>query len=221
MTLIKSRLLAWLLVLVLAFPFSSAAFDTPLSDTAVRQAYFMGQRHDESLMHFFDKYCKRLPLPRTGPYISSIEFLTPYALLAQLSNERLYGYSAQQAEIEHQKMVETVKIAIHIQLTDTYGSVMPNPAGRTSGTPWDYILRPSDFWRDFQIQVISDKKVLSPFVYRGEPDYLCGDGGCTLVGATVHLEFLADEFAPDSATIQIAPPEGDDVIVDFDLSALR
>ena len=117
-----------------------------------------------------------------------------------------------------------------IQLTDTYGAIMPNPTGQTSGTPWDYIYRPSSFWRDFQIQVVSNKKVLSPFVYTGEPNYICGDTSeqpiavgeyCTLVGATVQLEFLADEFAPDSVTIQIDPPGGNQVTVEFDLASLR
>jgi len=217
----KARLLACILAFFLAVPLPAAAFETPLSDTAVREAYFMGQRHDESMAHFFDRYWKHLPPPKSGPYISAVGFLTPYALLAQLSSERLCCYSAQQAELDHRKMVETVKILIQIQLTDTYGAVMPNPTGQTSGTPWDYIYRPSDFWRNFQIQVVSDKKVLSPFIYRGHPDYICGDSGCTLTGATVHLEFLADEFAPDSVTIHVDPPEGDPVTVDLNLAAFR
>jgi hypothetical protein len=221
MALTRLRFLPCLLAFALCLPPCSAAFDTPLSDTAVRQAYFMGQRHDESMAQFFDKYCKHLPPPKTGPYVSAVSLLTPYALLAQLSSERAYGYSAQQAQLDHKKMVETVKITVRIQLTDTYGAVMPNPTGQTSGTPWDYVYRSSDFWRDFQIRVISDKKVLSPFVYSGEPDYICGDGGCSLVGATVQLEFLADELASDSASIQIDPPEGDQVIVDFELASVR
>jgi hypothetical protein len=221
MALTRLRFLPCLLAFALCLPPCSAAFDTPLSDTAVRQAYFMGQRHDESMAQFFNKYCKHLPPPKTGPYVSAVSLLTPYALLAQLSSERAYGYSAQQAQLDHKNMVETVKITVQIQLTDTYGAVMPNPTGQTSGTPWDYVYRSSDFWRDFQIRVISDKKVLSPFVYSGEPDYICGDGGCSLVGATVQLEFLADELASDSASIQIDPPEGDQVIVDFDLASVR
>ena len=221
MALTRLRPLACFLAFLLCFPFPSTAFDTPLSDTAVRQAYFMGQRHDQSLAEFLATYAKHLAQPKTGPYISSVTFLTPYALLAQLSSQHAYGYSAQQAEIEHRGMVETVKILVQIQLTETYGAIMPNPDGRTSGTPWDYVSRPPDFWRDFQITVISDKKTVSPFDYTGEPDYVCDDGGCTLVGATVRLEFLADSLASDSATIQIDPPEGDQVVVDFDLSTLR
>lgn len=62
----RVRLLSCLFATFLAFPFPSAAFDTPLSDTAVRQAYFMGQRHDESLGRFLDKYIKHLRAPKPG-----------------------------------------------------------------------------------------------------------------------------------------------------------
>jgi hypothetical protein len=221
--------LASLLAAVLALPWPVRAFETPLSDTAVRQAYFIGQRRDESYGHFLASYYKHFPPPKTGPYISSVAFLTPYALLAQFSNQQLPGYNAQQAERDHRRMVETVKILIEIQLTDTYPAVIPNPTGQTSGTPWDRIQRPSDFWRDFRIQVISDNKVLSPLIARGEPNYICDSDleglapgeWCTLMGATVHLEFLADQFAPDSATIEINPPENDQILVDFDLSRIR
>jgi hypothetical protein len=42
-----------------------------------------------------------------------------------------------------------------------------------------------------------------------------------LVGATLHLEFPASAFNSDSATVQIIPPEGPEVRVHFDLTALR
>jgi hypothetical protein len=221
MALIRLRVLSSLLAALLVFPYSSLAFDTPLSDTAVREAYFMGQRHDESYGHFLDRYYKHLPPPKTGPYISRAGFLTPYALMTQRSGEHFPGYSAQQAELDHRKQVEPVKVLVTILFTDTYPAVMPNPNGRTTGTPWDYLPRPSDFWRDFRIQVSSDDRTLTPFIYSGEPDYVCGDGYCSLVGATVQLEFLAEAFSSDSATVQIDPPEGDQVAVDFDLISLR
>src|SRR2546430_1872725 len=46
------------------------AFNTPLSDQAVREAYFLGQRRDESMMAFLNKYTKALPPPKPDPYIS-------------------------------------------------------------------------------------------------------------------------------------------------------
>jgi hypothetical protein len=223
MALTRLRTLICILTILLAIPLPSSAFDTPLSDTAVRQAYFMGQRHDESLTRFLDTYTKFLQQPKTGPYITSVSFLTPYALLAQFSSWQSYGYSAQQAEMDHQRLVETVKVEVVIRLTDTYSGVMPNRAVRTTGNAADYLPRPTDFWRDFQIQVFSSdsKESKKYFSYTGEPDYVCGDSYCTLIGATVHLEFLADSFSADSATVRIDPPEGETVAVDFDLSLLR
>jgi hypothetical protein len=230
MALTQLRFLFSLIIFALAFPCPPAAFDTPVSDTGVRQAYFLGQRHDETFGRFLDSYYKHLPSPKTGPYISSVAFLTPYALLTEFASQQPYGYSAQQLELDHRGMVETVKVIVEIQLTDSYPAVMPNPVGRTSGTPWRRIQRPGDFWRDFQIKVVSNGKNMVPFTLSGEPNYVCGDSDfpglaigeyCALVGATVQMEFLADAFATDSAEVLINPPEGDSVAVDFDLYALR
>ena len=223
MALTRLRCLACFLAVLLAIPLPSSAFDSPLSDTAVRQAYFLGQRHDESLARFLDSYTKHLPQPKTGPHVASVSFFTPYALLAEYSSTQAFGYSAQQAEIEHRRQVETVKIVVVIRLTESYSTVMANPTGPTTGNPAEYVPRNSDFWRDFEIQVFNNDKQppMMPFAYTGAPDYVCGDGGCTLIGATVNLEFLADAFSADPATVQIDPPESDPVSVDFDLSVLR
>jgi hypothetical protein len=224
------RFVSCVVALAFAFPLPSGAFDMPLSGTAVREAYFMGQRHDQAYGEFLDSYYKHLPAPEKGPYVSYVAFLTPYALLAQFSNQHAYGYNAQQAEIDHQNTVETVQVLVEIQLTNTYGPMMDNPLGRTSGTPWSRIPRPPDFWRDFRIEVTSDGKALTPLTYTGDPEYLCGQSDmetiavgeyCTLTGATVQLEFPADSFTGDSAKIQVVPPGGAPVVVDFDLYSMK
>jgi hypothetical protein len=46
-------------------------------------------------------------------------------------------------------------------------------------------------------------------------------GGCLLTGATVQFEFLASAFPTDEATVQIDPPEGDQLVLDFELASLR
>src|SRR6266704_3172172 len=68
------RAIAALFAAALLLISSSLALDTPLSDQAVREAYFLGQRHDGSLASFLGKYIRQLPPPQTGPYISSISF---------------------------------------------------------------------------------------------------------------------------------------------------
>jgi hypothetical protein len=211
-----------LLVVALLLSPSTFAFDAPLSDQAVREAYFLGQRRDASLARFLDKYTKHLPAPKTGPHISSVTFYTPFALVAQLSSKYSMGYSAQQAALDHRDRGESVKIIVQILLTDSYPAFIPRPTGSRSGSPTGFVLRPSDFWKDFDVQVFSEDKQLRPFTSSGEPNYTCSDeGGCILTGATIQFEFPADSFASDSATIQVTPPEGDPVSLDFDLTSLR
>ena len=197
------------------------AFQTPLSDTAVREAYFLGQRHDQSLSDFFAKYAKSLPQPRYGPYISSIRFLTPYAQVVSLSGNHIGAYSAQQAERDHNSDAETVLVSVDIYFTDSYGPFLASPANSRSGSPAGLIPRSSDFWQDFDVSVASNSFALSPQDTSGQPLYHCSEYSCSLAGATITLSFAASDFPSDSVTVKVVPPEGDAVDVDFDLTSLR
>ena len=199
----------------------SFAFDTPLSDQAVREAYFLGQRRDETMATLLNKYTKPLPPPKTGPYVTSITFLTPFALLVQHSS-RQSNYSAQQAALDHRDQPEFVRIMVQIQLTDSYGAYIVRPTGPRSGSPTGFLPRPYDFWKDFDVQVSSEDRKLRPFSSSGQPNFSCSeDGGCLLVGATLWFDFYAEDFASGSATIDVNPPEGDPLSLDFDLTHLR
>jgi hypothetical protein len=204
---------------LLAYPVSSSAYDTPLSDTAIREAYFLGQRHDESVAKFLNKYTFFPSPPKVGPYISSVTLLTPFAQVVQLSDHHPSGYSAQQAQLDHKEVAETVKITVQIQLTQTYGALIPVPQGSKST---GVALRPPDFWTDFQIVVFDGDERLIPQPLSGHPNYLCSEnGGCTLTGATIDLVSPANTIQSDSATVQIDPPEGEQVIAKFNLASLR
>jgi hypothetical protein len=207
---------------LLLAPSASFAFDTPLSDQAVREAYFLGQRHDETMATFLNKYTKFLEAPKTGPDIASITVFTPFALLVQQSSQHASGYSAQQAALDHRDQGEFVRIIIQVQLTASYGNVIVRPTGSRSGSPSGFAPRPYDFWKDFDVQVSSDDKKLRPFSSSGHPNLLCSDdGGCELTGATLQFDFSAEDFVSGAATIDVNPPEGDPTSVDFDLDHLR
>jgi hypothetical protein len=209
------------MVSVLLFAEPLLAFQTPLSDTAVREAYFLGQRHDQSVSDFFAKYAKTLPAPQYGPYISTVRFLTPYAQVVSLSGNKSAGYSAQQAERDHHADAETVTVSVDIYLTDSYGPFLAAPGNSRSESPAGLTHRSSDFWRDFDVSVSSDSRTLSQQDTSGQPIYNCSESGCSLVGATVTLTFAAAKFPPDSVTVNVVPPEGDEVNVDFDLTSFR
>ena len=201
----------------------SLAFNSPLSDEAIREAYFLGQRHDGTFPRLLDKYSKHLPSPKSGPYIRSITFLTPFAQLVHYSDAFVGNYSAQQAALDHRGHQETIEITVEILLTDSYGAIIATPASARSGAPQTYQLRSHDFWKDFQVQVFERDEIRAPAHFTGEPNVLCSRYGayCNLIGATLHLEFPATAFNSDSATIHVIPPEGPEVWVDFDLTALR
>ena len=200
----------------------ASAFDVPLSDEAVRDAYFLGQRHDGTFPAILGKYVRNLPLPKSGPYISSVTFLTPFIQLVEHSDAYIGNYSAQKALLEHRGQEEFVLIFVAIQLTDTYGRLIPPPPNWRSRSPDAWVPRPSDFWRDFHVQIYNAAQLLTPYDFHGHPTFGCARRGpCILTGATLEFDFRADSFTSDSATIQVIPPEGDPVSVDFDLIHLR
>ena len=126
---------------------------------------------------------------------------------------------AQQASLDYHGQEDTVGINIEVLFTASYGAVIQKPTSDRSGSPNGFTLRSSDFWRDVDVQVLVKDKVIRPKSFTGGPLYRCGEG-CTLVGATLHLEFPAAAFDSE-ATVEIAPPEGPEVWVDFDLTQLR
>ena len=200
------------------------AFQSPLSDESVREAYFLGQRHDGAFETLVEKSTRRFPAPKAGPYISSIMFVTPFVSAAQLSNNYIGNYSAQQAGLDHREAgQEIVKVTVQIQLTETYGQFIAlAKTNSRSGSSSVLIPRPDDFWRDFQVHIFNGDQVLTDSVYHGRPKYSCGEyGPCILIGATLTFEFPAEAFSADSASITVDPPEGEAVTADFDLVHLR
>ncbi len=200
------------------------AFQSPLSDESVREAYFLGQRHDDSLERLLEKYTHHLPPPESGPHISSITFLTPFIRVARLSSSHAGNYSAQQAAIDHrQEAAEIVRVIVEIQLTATYGPIAATvPANSRSASSAGLIPRQGDFWKDFQVQVHSGEQALSISASRGHANYSCSEeGGCSLIGATLEFDLPAAAFSSDSASITVDPPEGERVTTEFDPASLR
>lgn len=188
------------------------AFKTPLSNEEVREAYFLGQRRDGSLERLLGRYTKQLPPPKSGPYISSIALHTPFVQMVQYFS-RQSNYSAQQAALDYRHFgEEIVRVLVEIRLTQSYGRFIV-----ATNSP-----RPHDFWKDFSVQVYDGEEALIPHASHGHANNNCGRGGpCFLIGATIELEFPATAFTSDSANIEVDPPEGDLVSVNFDLSSLR
>lgn len=135
---------------LLFVPFSSA-FQSPLSDEDIRDAYFLGQRNDEATARAFVSYLKMLPEPKSGPYISEVEVYTPYSQLVERSRLHSVGYSAQQAKKDYRATPDSLFVRIRIDFTATYGAFELYRSGRLLESPKGSSsdARP-DYHRDFR-----------------------------------------------------------------------
>src|SRR5713101_3160295 len=127
-----------------------AAYDAPLDPSAVREAYFLGQRSDERRTKFFEAYLKHLALPEKGPYVSEIELLTPYAQVVDVSRQHTGAYSAQQAAEDYKKRGDTIQVRVRIELTPTYGQLDQAPKQKDPREEKGLRLRREDFWKSFK-----------------------------------------------------------------------
>jgi hypothetical protein len=139
-----------LLTAALLVSMPARAFQSPLPDEAIREAYFLGQRNDEATTNLFLTYLKTLPPPKSGPYISEVELYTPYSQLVDFSRIHSVGYSAQQAAKDYHATSDRIFVRIRI-FTSTYGAFelyrsgrLLDPPEHNSGTP-----RPN-YYRDFR-----------------------------------------------------------------------
>jgi len=197
------------------------AFQTPLSEEAVREAYFLGQRHDESITRALESYSQYFSIPDSGPQISWVTYLTPFAQAILASSNHVGNYSAQQAQIAHRGLRETVEIQVGIRFTDSYPALIPSLRPTPRGSPPQLVPRSYEFWRDFEVTVFDGDQPLEPSSVEGRPDYRCNQHSCFLIGATILLDFPAEAFAKQDVTVQVDPPEGDRFVTGLDLANLR
>lgn len=149
---------AALLLALPVFPFQS-----PLSDEAVREAYFLGQRNDESTADFFSSYLRTLPPPKAGPHVSEVELYTPYSQLVEWSRIHSVGYSAQQATKDYHATSDSIFVRIRIDFTSTYGALELYRSGRLIEPPKNGSAAPRpDYYRDFRAGLSQKDQWIEP-----------------------------------------------------------
>jgi hypothetical protein len=218
MTRSPGRSIASVFMAALLLAPSSFAFDLSLSDQAIREAYFLGQRNDDKTAAFFMDYIRHLPLPEKGPYVSEVELLTPFAQIVQQSSQVSVGYSAQQAKQEYEARGDLIRARVRIEFTPTYDGIESHRPSRDSGKGDSFTPRPVDFWKDFGFTLKQDKEIIKSNQLYSEPIF--GDDG-TFVGAYVWLNYAAQEVASADISVEVDTPDGQHVAVRFDLTRLR
>jgi hypothetical protein len=210
---------AFLCALILAIP--CFAFELPLSDHSIREAYFLGQHHDASTQSALKPYLHKLTPPEKGAYIADIRILTPYAQVIEASNSHGSGYSAQQAAADYHAHPDAIVVRFQIRFTPTYSYIKSNHE-RSVNSPAGITVRSEDFWQSFKAGLSQNDHWIEPMSREGEPIYVAdAEGGSVLDGAYLWLTFDANEITSDGVTAEIFTPDGQHITSDFDLATLR
>ena len=192
------------------------AYEYPLSDTAIRKAYFLGAARNRDTQEFLAQYTHVLPMPKSGPHVAEITLDTPYARIVQYSTTAR-NFSAVDAVAKFLNAPAMVRVRVRIDLTASYTSIISSDAKGAH-------LRPDDFWRDFKVKFMQDGTEFPAQRVKGEPIYFGSSpdgGGSTLSGAIVWLDYPARHVASNTATVEVLTPDGQHVRSDFDLRRLR
>ena len=104
------------------------ASNAPLSEEAVRETYFFGQRRDDTTAGFLETYRRYFPVPESGPHVFVVELFTPYAQAVESSSKQGAGYSAQQAIQDYRLRGDSLRVSVHVPRATARFKRLPLPS---------------------------------------------------------------------------------------------
>jgi hypothetical protein len=194
-----------------SLPVDAGAFDYPLSEEAVRDAYFLGQNVQKAAP-FLRQYIRRFPVAQKGPYVREIGLRTPYAEVVHHTFEHSLNYSAQRAQKDYVAQTPRIVVTVLIFFGRNYLSISQPKYGQEQSAQ-----NREEFWREFPVIVTQEKPILPSKVTSRS---LYGTYG-SLSGAEVTLEFDPEQFTSAATRVAVNTPSGQITETNFDLEVLR
>ena len=191
-----SQLAAVIVVLLLAQ--SAPAYDFPLSENAIRDAYFLGTRTGGLNPDFLARYARVVPDLKQGNCTSSIRIETPFLQVARHVSG-VPNYSAQDAVAAFYGK----PLVFRIYLDICYQTHAPANA--------------------IKVRVLQQKKELLPLSFESSPFSEPTEFGFLPPnGEQITLEFDPAKIDPSRAlTILVDTPNGEQALTELDLAKLR
>jgi hypothetical protein len=188
---------ALLLSLTLALP--AWAYDYPLSDSAIRDAYFLGARQGGLTPQFLAQYSHSVADLHQGNCISEVRLETPFLQVADYTS-KVPNYSSQDAV----KAFYDKPLKLRLFLNICYMREAPPPYSvKIKIIQNKKEIVPASDTRSFYAEPIDELAVLPPN------------------GEKVQLEFDAQKIDSSTLTFVIDTPNGQHVIAEFDLQSVR
>jgi hypothetical protein len=190
----RSGLSIVLLALIAAQP--ALAFNYPLSPEAIRDAYFLGKGDAARRADFFGKYTRTFPMPKTGPYVATIEFETPFIVIADQVAQNANFYHAPDAEKEFLGKPAICRVLVQVYF-------------------------PYDDEENVTVQLFQDDKEIA--IQSKHAEFLYADEEAPgPVGIEVIVDYAAENVDPDKpAKVEVTLENGTTAHATFDLEQLR
>lgn len=204
----------------------SQAYEGHLTQSAIHEAYVLGQRNDQSTADFLHSYISACSTLEEGCFLTQIEMLTPFAQVVDLSMRNgTKGYTEEQAIGDYHRRGDKIIVQVTLVLRTAYAGADQNNAQKNPATEEskDAALRPENFWQNFRFNLKEHGKVIATRQIHNEPIYstATADTPPKLDGATVQLEYDCKDVGSEEATIEVISPDSKTITASFDLKKLR
>jgi hypothetical protein len=202
-TTLRSCFSVLLAAIFLAPPVS--ALDYPLSSEAIRDAYFLGAGDPVKLGNSLERYAKHYPVAKSGQYVASIRFETPFYIIAEYVSQAsaFASYHAPDAEQEFlgKPGLCRVRVEIYYGISSTY----------TGPYKTNYNIQLKQQNKEIPIKRTWTKGMVST-----------DNSGPTIPGVYLTAEYSADDIDSEApATVEVLAPDGNNITETFDLDSLR
>lgn len=180
----------------LAFP--AHAYDFPLTEISIRDAYFLGARQTSLGADFLAAYTRTIPELHVGGYKSTVTIETPFTQVAILTSKKL-NYSAQDAARDFSDKLFSFRVHMDILF------MLDAPPNAVT------------------FKLIQNKKMLLPDSVNRSSYFPSSDPYTrpSAIGETIELEFDPSRMDSSTLSIVVDTPDGQHAETTFDLQALR
>jgi hypothetical protein len=186
---------AVLLAFALAIP--ACAYDVPLTENSIRDAYFLGTRMGGLNRDFIARYARLVPDLKQGNCTSDVRIETPFLQVADYSS-KVPNYSAQSAVRDF--FGRSMSFRIYLDVCYTVHA----PANAV------------------KVKLIQNKKAVVPESFESAPYSEATEFGFLPPnGEQIVLEFVPSKMDSSDLTVLIDTPDGQHARLDLDLSTLR
>lgn len=174
------------------------AFQTPLSPEAIRDAYFLGKEESDRSAPVFAKYTRALPPPKSGPDVETIQFETPYLVIADQVSQNQASYLAPDAEREFLGKPEICRVRV-------------------------FVFFPLNDEENFTVQLFQRDKEID--IQSKQSSFLYSSADLEdnpTIGIESDVTYAAEKIDPDDdATVRVTLENGHVIETTFDLSQLK